>query len=426
MLKDYFSVVNKNNFDILILGGGVIGLSCAHYLLKAGRSVAILDQSKTGRGASHGNCGTITPSHAPPLAMPGVLWPALKNLLHSDAPFYIKPQINLELFQWLIRFWLRCRWKDFYKISKIKAKLLCESRDLLAELISANKIECQFEKKGTLYVFRDPKYFEQSQWLPDILKKCGIAIATLDGAAARVMEPTLNDSVVAGYFNPGDVHLRPDRYMVELAKLVSSQGGKIYENTKVADFHFCNDRIDKVITQQGEFSGREILLALGAWSPQFNKKLGLSLPIQPGKGYSITFERPQQCPTIPLVLKERSVCVTNWSSGFRLGSTMEFAGYDDSLNRCRLDALTRAASEYLKLPIEDFHKTEEWYGWRPMTYDDLPVIGRASHLSNLILATGHGMLGMSLSAITGLLISELLNNQPNSVDISPFSPSRFL
>lgn len=167
-----------------------------------------------------------------------------------------------------------------------------------------------------------------------------------------------------------------------------------------------------------------MVLALGAWSPLLARQLGLKIPIQPGKGYSITYSRPSLAPVTPMVLKERSVCVTSWASGYRLGSTMEFAGYDASLNRVRLDALVRGAAEYLHEPTgPTVH--EEWYGWRPMTPDDLPILGRVPTLSNLAMATGHGMLGVSLSAITGVLIADLLAGRASSLDLAPYAPTRF-
>jgi len=185
-----------------------------------------------------------------------------------------------------------------------------------------------------------------------------------------------------------------------------------------------NGRITSVSADGAEFSGREVVLALGAWSPLLGRQLDLRIPIQPGKGYSITYTRPAHCPRIPLTLKERAVCVTGWSSGYRLGSTMEFAGYDASLNRTRLDALRRGAAEYLIEP-EGPQVVEEWYGWRPMTHDDLPILGRATNVQNLTLATGHGMLGVTMSAATGLLISEVITGTALSIDMTAFRPSRF-
>lgn len=414
--------------DVLILGGGVIGLSCAYYLLEAGRGVTVIEQGTAGCGSSHGNCGTLTPSHATPLAMPGVIGPALRTLLHPDAPLRIAPRFDPRLWRWLFGFARRCNWNDFRAATRAKAPLLLESRKLIEALVRKESLDCEFEPGGTLYVFRDAAAFEESRWLPRALGEIGMPIDTLDGAAVDAMEPALKPGAVGGYFNPGDAHLRPDRYVGALADLVRAKGGTIAEGARIESIEREDARITRVRTGRGDsrvdFSGRDVVLALGAWSPMLARQLGLRLPIQPGKGYSITYSRPASAPRIPLVLKERSVCVTAWSSGYRLGSTMEFAGYDTSLNRTRLDALRRGAAEYLREP-EGPAIVEEWYGWRPMTPDDLPMLGRAPGIENLVLATGHGMLGVSMSAITGVLVSEVVGGKPPSLDLAPYAVARF-
>jgi len=412
------------NTDVLILGGGVIGLACAYYLLEAGRAVTVLEQGTAGCGSSHGNCGTLTPSHATPLAMPGVIGAALRALAHPDAPLRIAPRFDPALWRWLFGFARRCNWRDFRAATAAKAPLLLHSRRLIEELVRKESLDCEFEASGTLYVFRDAAEFERSAWLPRALDEIGLPIETLDAPRVHELEPALKPGVVAAYLNPGDAHLRPDRYVASLARLVRAKGGAIEEGARIDAIERDGARVTRVRTSRGDFSGREVVLALGAWSPTLARQLGLSLPIQPGKGYSITYSRPTACPRMPLVLKERSICVTAWSSGYRLGSTMEFAGYDTSLNRTRLDALRRGAAEYLHEP-EGPAVVEEWYGWRPMTPDDLPMLGRAPNIDNLVLATGHGMLGVSMSAITGLLISEVIAGQPTSLDLSPYSIARF-
>jgi len=410
--------------DVLILGGGVIGLACAYYLLKAGRGVTVLEQGTAGCASSHGNCGTLTPSHATPLAMPGVIGPALRTLLQPDAPLRIAPRLDMALWRWLFGFARRCNWDDFRAATLAKAPLLRESRRLIEELVREESLDCEFEARGTLYVFRDEAELEHSKWLPRALGEIGLAIETLDAARVEAMEPALKSGTVGGYFNPGDAHLRPDRYVAGLARAVRAHGGTIEEGARVDAIVREGSRISKIKTTRGGFAGRDVVLALGAWSPKLARELGLRLPIQPGKGYSITYTRPSMCPRIPLVLKERSVCVTAWTSGYRLGSTMEFAGYDTSLNRTRLDALRRGAAEYLHEP-EGPSVVEEWYGWRPMTPDDLPVLGRAPGVDNLVLATGHGMLGVSMSAMTGVLVAETVVGTPPSLDLAPYSIARF-
>jgi D-amino-acid dehydrogenase len=414
----------QRNADVLILGGGVIGLACAHYLLRAGRSVTILEQGTASAACSHGNCGTITPSHAMPLAMPGQIGQALRWLFKRDAPFRVAPRLDFTLIKWLLQFAHRCTWDDFKRTTAVKAPLLKLARQAIEDLVRGERFECEFETTGTLNVYRDEQAFAKSQWLPRILVECGMPAEVLDGARCRELEPALNDSIIGGYLNPGDAHLRPDRYGAALVGAVQEKGGAIVESTKVTGFRLDGDRIAAVTTDSGDFAGRDVIFALGAWSPLLARQLDLRIPIQPGKGYSITYTRPQRCPRIPLTLKERQVCVTGWNSGYRLGSTMEFAGYDATLNRTRLDALKRGAAEYLLEP-EGPQVVEEWYGWRPMTYDDLPILGRAARVQNLVLATGHGMLGVTMSAATGLLIADLLCDRPAELDLTPFSPIRF-
>ncbi|HSW13613.1 MAG TPA: FAD-dependent oxidoreductase [Solimonas sp.] len=416
--------MNARKPDVLILGGGVIGLVCALNLLRAGRSVTVLERKTVGAGSSHGNCGTITPSHAPPLSAPGVIQLALKWMSQADAPLYVRPRLDWRLLGWLTRFAARANPTDFRNGLRAKALLLNRSRALLEQLVRDEGLACEFTTGGTMYVFRDARGLEQASRLLGPVRGEGIEIRELDGAATRQLEPALNDSIVGGHYYPNDASLRPERYVAELARVVRSLGGQILESTEVLGFEREGGRISGVLTAQGRLSAREIVMALGAWSPLMARQLGLELPIQPGKGYSITTSNPKLWPRVPMVLKERSVCVTGWNSGYRLGSTMEFSGYDETLNRVRLDALKRAAVEYLREPWGET-TVEEWFGWRPMVYDDLPLIGRAPKLDNLWLATGHGMLGVTLSAVTGRLLSELLTGTDPCVDPSLVDPARF-
>ncbi len=409
--------------DVLILGGGVIGLACALFLLRAGRSVRVLEMNRIGSGSSHGNCGTITPGLLP-LPAPGTIAKGLKWLLKPDAPLRIKPTLNPELLAWLFAFAGHCNARDYRRTAELKAKLLLASRERLAQLVRDEGLDCEFEDSGTLSVYRDAAEFEKAAPEAKLLRELGVPVQVLDGAAARTLEPALNDSIIGAHHHPGDARLRPNRYVAELARAVCAAGGEIRENTEITGFRIGSNRVETVVSVREKFSAAEIVFALGAWSPRIGRQLGLRLPIQPGKGYSITYARPVRAPTIPVTLKERSVCVTAWASGYRLGSTMEFSGYDSTLNRTRLDALARAAAEYLHEPVGPKIE-EEWYGWRPMTPDDLPIIGRALPLENLTLATGHGMLGVSLSAITAQLVTELLTGLPTTLAIERCAVTRF-
>ncbi|OOG64966.1 amino acid dehydrogenase [Rhodanobacter sp. B04] len=417
--------MNASRSDVLILGGGVIGLACALYLLKAGASVRVLEQGTPGCGSSHGNCGTITPSHAPPLAMPGMIGVALRSMLTADAPLYLNPRFDGPRLRWLLGFARHCNWRDFARATRARAAILRRARQLLAELVRDEPLDCEFVEEGDLYVYRTAqKQAADARDHVAVLEGLGIEVQRLSGEQVEAMEPALKPGVVGGLRHPGDARLRPDRYAAELARRVVELGGVIETGARVERFETANGCITDVHSSRGAFQGDRVVMALGAWSPLLAKTLDLRLPMQPGKGYSLTYSRPARAPRHALVLREASVCVTTWASGYRLGSTMEFSGYSEGLNRTRLDALRRGAASGLREP-EGPELQEEWWGWRPMSVDEVPIIGPSARWSNLLLATAHGMLGVSMSAATGELVAAMLGGTMPAIDPAPYAPARF-
>lgn len=410
--------------DVLVIGGGVIGLSCALALAQAGRSVTVLERETLGSGASHGNCGTITPSHALPLAQPGVIAQGLRWMLKADAPLRIAPTLDPARIAWLARFALNCTHAQVTRIAPAKAAILNRSRSLIEQFIRDQAIDCEFGADGELHVFRDRRIFDAACSELEVLRAHGVAVDVWDGARVEREEPALKPGVVGGQYWPNDAHLRPDRYVAALADRARSAGVVIRENTVVSELASKGRGAMSVRTNAETLHAREVLLAGGAWSPTLTRSLGLRIPIQPGKGYSITFSRPVVAPRRPLLLADPRVCVTTWGSGFRLGSTMEFAGYDESMNRVRLDALVRGASDFLHDPVGS-ERLEEWWGWRPMTTDDLPIIGASTRIPNLWFATGHGMLGMSMSNATAELLTAQMLGRETVLNPLPYLPDRF-
>jgi D-amino-acid dehydrogenase len=417
--------MNASRSDVLILGGGVIGLACALHLLKGGARVRVLEQGTPGCGSSHGNCGTITPSHAAPLNMPGTLGVALRSMLRADAPLYLNPRLDGARLRWLLGFARRCTWRDFEHAAHARAAILRRSYRLLAELIGDASLDCEFVEEGLLYVYRTAAQMaDDEHHHARLLDRLGIPVQRLGGDEVEAMEPALKPGVHGGLFHSGDARLRPDRYVSELARLVREQGGLIETGAKVERIATGGQSITSVATTLGDFTADRVVLALGAWSPLLGRQLGLHLPMQPGKGYSLTYTRPAQAPRHALVLREAKVCVTTWNSGFRLGSTMEFSGYAEGLNRTRINALRRGAAEGLREP-EGPQLQEEWWGWRPMSVDEIPIIGPSTRWSNLHFATGHGMLGVSMSAATGELVAAQMLGTTPAIDPMPYAPSRF-
>ena len=424
------TAMESERTDVLVLGGGVIGLACALSLLKNGATVRVLEQGLPGCGSSHGNCGTITPSHSPPLAMPGMIGLALRSMLRADAPLYLNPRFDLARLRWLAGFASHCNWRDFRHATNARFALLQRSRQLLAELLRVERIDCDFAEDGVLYAYRSrAKLAADERHHAAVLDGLGIEVQRLHGDEVERREPSLKPGVVGGFFHPGDARLRPDQYVAGLARRVVELGGIIETGACITDFVIRRtageaQHVSTVLAGRGTFSGTEVVMALGAWSPLLAKKLALRLPMQPGKGYSLTYAKPGLLPRPALVLREASVCVTQWHDGYRLGSTMEFSGYSEGLNRTRLDALRRGAAEGLVEPAKA-ELVEEWWGWRPMCVDELPIIGRSQRHANLLLATGHGMLGVSLSSATAELVTAMLGGPASPVDAHPFAPARF-
>lgn len=412
--------------DVIVVGAGVVGLACGLALAERGRSVRVLDAGTVGCGSSHGNCGTLTPSHSLPLAAPGQVGRAMRWMLTPDAPLYLKPRFDPALWSWLLRFAARCNRPAMMRSGAARAALLQASRAAFPGWLAQHGIDCEFAEDGTDHVFRDERALEAfGRDLAD-LAELGIRSEIIDGPTYQRQEPAVRDGVAGVVRFPDDASLRPDYYVNGIARALRAAGGEIVEHCEVRAISEDGNRV-RVETSTGVQHSGDVVLAAGAWSPRMARALRVPMlgrVMQPGKGYSMTYDRPALAPKRPLTLQERSVCVSTWDSGYRLGSTMEFSGFDTSLNPRRLAALERAAREYLHDGVGPV-KREEWFGWRPMTVDDVPVIGPVPGHRGQWLATGHGMLGVSMSLATAQLVADLVTGSEPALDPAPYRLARF-
>ena len=410
---------------VLVIGGGVIGAACAYYLSRGGWDVEVLEQGVFGKGCSHGNCGFVCPSHVLPLAEPGAVWRALRTMLEKDSPFYIKPRFDLALWGWLLKFARRCNVPAMMESGRAIQALLNSSRSLYDELLREEPLECEWQAKGLLFVLRTHQGMEHYERTVRLLRDSfGLAAERYDGDRLLELEPALKPGLAGGWLYRSDAHLRPDRLMASWKKVLEGRGVRIREQCAMKGFAGDGKRARAVATTEGELAADAFVVATGALTPLLNRHLGCKLPIQPGKGYSITMPRPARCPSYPLIFEEHRVAVTPMRSGYRLGSTMEFAGYDSTLNRNRLALLTEGARHYLHEPCCE-PVEEEWFGWRPMTPDSVPIIDRSPAFDNVLIAAGHNMLGLSMSPGTGKLVAELLSGGGTHIDPIPYAVSRF-
>ncbi len=409
---------------VVIIGGGIIGAATAYYLKQKGWSVTILDKDRFGCGASHGNCGLIVPDHILPLNSIDNLIKGIGWVFKKDAPLFIKPRIDPALIKWLMKFALHCNQNDILISAKGRAALMQRAIELYQALIAEEALDCDWAVKGALHIFKSKKEFEKYGSCDALKKEFGIRETPLDRKLLLKQEPAVMDNVAGAMFSRHTAHLRPDGLMKELKRVLIRKGVEIIEQTEVTGFQSKNNKAVAAVTGEENFPADEFVVTTGAWAPLLNNVLGCRLPIQPGKGYSVNMRKPPNSPTIPYFFQETGVVLTPWQNHIRLGGTMEFAGYDASLNQLRIDALLHAAQSYLR-NMKFSGIQDEWYGWRPMTCDGLPIIDRSPRLENVMIAAGHNMMGLTMAPGTGKLISEILSGEDPHVDPYPYRVSRF-
>lgn len=410
--------------DVLIVGGGIIGLACAHYLIKEGRQVRIIEKDKVFTGASHGNCGLIFSSHLLPLCSPGIVLNEIKRLLKKDSPIYLDLKPDLKRFMWLLKFVQNSNPTQLIHTLAAREALLRNSRLLYESLFSEGSLPCDRQTDGILMVFKDQEAMESygsSQWFAETY---GLQLQPYIGSQLTNLEPTLKSDLYGGWLYKNDTHLRPDMLGTSWKNELEQKGVLFEENCLTMGFECQKDRIQRVITSHGSFTASEYVLAAGAWVSQFEKQLKLKLPIQPAKGYSISMERPETSPNLPCYFYEKRVVATPWKSGLRLGGIMELTGHNLRIVRNRLQQMKKDAELYIKTDFSGPDQAE-WAGLRPLTSDDLPIIDRSPRQKNLYIAGGHGTTGMSMAPSTGKLITELITGNPTHIDTEPYSIQRF-
>ena len=410
---------------VVVIGAGVIGVACAHYLRRAGVAVTLLDRGTVGGGCSHANCGYVCPSHVLPLAGPGVLGKTLPLLFQRNSPLRIRWRLDAALLSWMGRFALRCNRRDMLSSAQGIAALLNSSRALYDHLFETENLSAEWEERGLLFVFRTPTHFDHYAPTDDLLRtRFAMPARRYDSKELHELDPALLPGLAGAYHYELDAHLRPDRLLSSWRDLLLRDGVQIRERCELTGFDREGRRLRAVRTSQGDVPADAAVVAAGAWTPLLTKHTRCPVPIQPGKGYSITMPRPANCPRIPMIFEEDRVAVTPMQTGYRIGSMMEFVGYDATLDPSRLALLRDTAKRYLREPLAE-PVEEEWTGFRPMTPDGKPIIDFSPGLDNVLVAAGHGMLGLSMAPATGRLVAELLTGAMPHVSPAPYAATRF-
>ena len=411
---------------ILIIGGGIIGLCAAHYCQKRGHRVTVIDRNPQRRdGCSFGNAGMVVPSHFIPLAAPGMVKMGLKWMWNPESPFYVKPRFSWDLLTWGWRFWRAANKSHVARCTPLLRDLNLASRACYEEL-AAQGHEFSLVKKGLLMLCKEPRTLDEEAHTAEQARALGIPAEVLDAKQTDALEPGVTMAIAGSVYFPRDCHLSPGRFMQSLEDGLTKGGAKFHWETEVTGFRKGSSRVAAVKTRDGEIAADEIVLAGGAWSPLLAQELVLRIPMQAGKGYSLTVRQPRQLPAICSIFAEARVAVTPMDGTLRFGGTMEIAGLNESITARRVQGIIKAVPDYYpEFRTEDFAGIQPWRGLRPCSPDGMPYMGRTAKWQNVTIATGHSMMGLSLGPATGKLMAQVIDGGKPDIDLALLSPDRF-
>lgn len=411
---------------VTIVGGGIIGLCAAYYALADGHEVTVLDKGEVGHGSSWGNAGWITPSHVVPLAAPGVIRKGLKWMLDPESPFYIQPRLELALAKWLWDFRSYANEKHVNRSIPILGDLCKTSLALFKELNEVLEHAFGFEEKSLIFAAKTDTGLHSCLHEVAAVNNAGMEARPLLLEEMIALEPTLRADLKGGALFKIDSHMDPAQFILRLTDYLRASGATILENTAVKGFEVQKSEIKAVRTAHQSLESDVVVLAIGAWSSAISQVLGLKLPVQPGKGYSLTVPQTRTKTKTPVLLVERSVAITPLGDNIRYAGTMEMAGMGLKINQRRVEAIKKAIPAYLTNydpTVAD--KAIPWAGLRPCSPDGLPLIGAVKTLPNLFVATGHAMIGVTTATGTGKIIADLIANRASFMDHRPFAVERF-
>ncbi len=411
--------------DVVVLGGGVVGVCTALYLTERGASVTLIERAGLAAGASYGNAGWIFPSHAVPLPGPGVTRQALRWLLDPDSPLYIQPTLRPAMLRWLWRFWRACDLEQAKRGFALHRELSLASRGCYEALAARDDLSMDFgyTREGLLLAFESGEGLREIEGELTWLEELGGEAKRLGRDALRELEPMLTPEIAGGVAFSSDAHVEPGPFVHQVGQGAAELGASICCHTEVLGLR-ATPTAATVETNRGVFRGKQLVLAAGAWNAPLSGQLGAPLPIEAAKGYSVSVERPAAFGPRPVMLAEARVGVTPMGDTLRFAGTLELAGLDLRVNPRRVAAIRRAAARCLPGAADAAH-LETWRGLRPLTPDDLPILGRMSRHPAVLVAGGHGMHGLSQGPISGQLIAALASGEPPALDLAPFSPARF-
>jgi len=414
--------------EVVIIGGGINGLSSAYFLQEAGHQVTIIDQTDITNNCSYGNAGYICPSHFVPLATPGIVQQGLKWMLNSKSPFYIQPRLSKSLIQWGWHF-MRSATEAKVEAAAIPLRdYALFSQQLYTDWTKLPQFNFAYEHKGLLEIFQTAAVEEHAHHTVEKANQLGLTgTKMISKAELDAMEPAHPINAKGAIYFACDAHLYPQKMMHQLIADLKIKGVRFALKETVIDFEKKHNAISKVITNKAAYNADAVVLASGAWSRELAEKLNINIPLVGGRGYSITLEDSPYMMNHPSVLVEGRIALTPMDGNkMRFGGTMEITSTNTAPKLNRVKGIVEAVKKYFPtfdIPLPNIE--DVWFGYRPCSADGLPYVGRTKKCTNLIMATGHAMVGMSLGAATGKIVAEIIQEQQPSIDIAIYNPERF-
>jgi len=412
---------------VAIIGAGVIGLFAALECVRRGWRVTVVERNGAERdGCSFGNAGIVVPSHFVPLAAPGMVALALRWMWKPASPFYVKPRASWRLLDWALRFWRAANAAQVERAAPVLRDLAHESRRRY-ETLAAEENDFGFSTGGTLMLCRTRHALDEEAHAAELAARLGVAAEVLDAAGTAAREPGVHADIAGSVYYAGDCRLVPHRLMTALQRKAEHAGVRFEWNTAVSGWRTAGGRICAAIAERGgEIEADEYVLCAGSWSADLARGFGLKLPLEAGKGYSLTLPKPRTSPLHTAILTEARVSVTPMGDALRIGGTMALAGLDERVDPARVRGIVAAIPRYYAdLTAADFDGLPPWRGLRPCSPDGLPYIGRTAACANAVVATGHAMMGVTLGPVTGSLVARVLSGERTAHDLTLLAPDRF-
>ena len=415
----------NNKEHVAIIGGGIIGLCTAYYLDQSGFKVTLIDQEDLESGCSVGNAGMIVPSHFIPLAQPGMISKGIRWMFDSKSPFYINPRLSSDLIRWGWQFYRSANREHVKQAMPLLKNLNLRSKTLY-EALHEDLKGFELNKRGLVMYCKTTKGFDEEIKVAKAAHQIGLEAQILDAGQAQDLDKGVEVDVKGAVYFPEDAFLSPQQLINRLVTHLRSRGVTMMSHTAVTGIATSSRQVSALTTNKGKVTADQFVLAAGSWSAAFNKSLQLNLLMQAGKGYSFTISEPKQMPAICAILTEAKVAVTPMHHELRFAGTMEIGPPNATINQNRVAGIKESISHYF--PFYTSHqlgKKEVWSGLRPCSPDGLPYIGRPRKYDNLIVATGHGMMGISMGPVTGELVSKIASGAETGHHLNGLSVDRF-